>query len=110
MAVVAARELDHPVAPGHGAREPQRAHRRLGAGADEPHHLDRGNRVDDLGRELDLGLGRGAERRAAVRGGVDRCERLGIGVAEDQGPPGLHPVDVLGAGGVLDDGTLAAAP
>ncbi len=66
MAVVAAGELDHAVAARRRPREPERAHRRLGAGADEPHHLDGRHGVDDLGGELDLGLGRRAERRAAV--------------------------------------------
>ena len=64
VAVVAARELEDPVAR-EGAREAERAHRRLGPGRDEPHLLDRRHGVDDLGGQLDLGLGRGAEARPA---------------------------------------------
>ena len=67
VAVVVAGELDHAVAPRRGAREANGAHRRLGAGRDEPHHLDRGHGVDDLGGEVDLSLGRRAERRAPRR-------------------------------------------
>ena len=50
VAVIAAGELDHPVAVGEAAREPERRHRRLGAGRDEPDLLDRRHRIDDLGR------------------------------------------------------------
>ena len=67
MTVVAARELEDPVAPRRAAREPDRAHRGFGARADHPHLLDRRERVDDLVRELDLALGRRAEGRARRR-------------------------------------------
>ena len=84
MAVVAARELEDPVAPCGGASEPDRAHRRLGAGGDEAHQLQRRNRVDQLLGELDLALGRRAESRALARGRDHRIDRLRVGVAEDQ--------------------------
>ncbi len=109
VAVVAAGELDHAVAARRRAREPHRAHRRLGAGGDEAHHLHRRHRVDDLGGQLDLGLGRGAEGGAARERVLDRGERLGVGVTEDQRPPRLHPVDVAVAVDVLDRRALAAA-
>ncbi len=108
MPVVAARELDDPVAPGKGAREPQGAHRRLGTRADEADHLDGGNGVDDLGGELDLSLGRRTEGRPAVGSRMDGLERLGIGVTEDQRSPGLHPVHVRRARDVLDHGAVPA--
>ena len=107
--MVAAGELEHAVAPGEAAREPDRAHRGLGAGGDEAHHLDRRHRVDDLLRELDLGLGRGAEGRPAGGGVLDRGERLGVGVPEDERPPAQHPVDVALPVDVLDLGAAAAA-
>ena len=69
VAVVAAGELEDAVALREAAREPQRAHRRLGARRDEPHLLDRRHRVGDLRGELDLRLGRRAEascRRSAA--------------------------------------------
>ena len=66
MAVVAAFELDDLVAAGEGAREAHRGHRRLGAGVDEAHELDRRHRVADEARQLDLELGRGAEAGAAL--------------------------------------------
>jgi hypothetical protein len=40
VAFIAAGELDDQVAPGGRARDPQRAHRRLGARVDEAQHLN----------------------------------------------------------------------
>ena len=107
--MVAARELEDAVAPREAAREPDRAHRGLGAGGDEAHHLDRRHRVDDLLRELHLGFGRGAEGRPARGGVLDRSERLGVGVPEDERPPAHDPVDVALPLDVLDLGAAAAA-
>ena len=67
VAVVGAGELDDRVAAGGGAGEADGAHRRLGAGVDDAHHLDRGEAVANLGGELDLALGRGAVAGAAAR-------------------------------------------
>ncbi len=94
MTVVAAGELENPVPVGRGSREPQRRHCRFGAGRDEAHHLDRGNRVDDLGRQLHLGLRRGTERRSVLRRLDDCRDRLRVGVAEDQRAPRHHPIDI----------------
>ena len=41
VAVIAAGELDDDIAAGEAARQANGAHRRLGAGADHAHHLDR---------------------------------------------------------------------
>ena len=109
MAVVAARELEHSVAARMSPREPEHGHGGLGPGGDEPHLLDRRDGVDDLGRELDLGLGRRAEARALERRPAHRLDRLGIGVAEDQRPPRLHPVGEAPAVGRLDVCALPAA-
>jgi len=106
--VVAALELEHPVAVRDRPREPHRGHRRLGPGRDEPYPLDRRHRVDDLRRELDLGLRRRAEARPVERGAAHRLDRLGIGVPEDQRPPRLHPVDERAAVGRLEEGAAAA--
>ena len=63
MAVVAAGELDDHVPAGEPAGQADGAHRRLGAGADHPHHLDRRYGVNDqfLGVPVKLGKG-GAEQ------------------------------------------------
>src|SRR2546430_2929453 len=55
--------------------------------------LDRRDGVDNLLREVDLTLGRRPEARAVERCLADRLDRLGVGVAEDQRPPRLHPVE-----------------
>src|SRR5262245_49367587 len=91
--VVAAGELQDPVALRRSARKPDRAHPGLGAGADEPHLLDRRERVDDLGRELDLAFGRRAEGRPVAGRGANRLDRRRVRVPEEERPEGHHPVD-----------------
>ena len=109
VAVVVAGELDQAVAARRGTRQPHGAHRRLGAGGDEAHHLDRRHGVDDLGGQVDLALGRGAERRSAGERIGDGGERLGIGVTEEERAPREHPVDVAVAVHVLDQRARPAA-
>ena len=92
--VVAAGELQHPIAPGRAAGEADRAHRRFGARRDEPHHLDRRNGGRELVGEQDLPFGRRAERRAVLGCPLHRVDDLRIGVAEEERPPGKDPVDV----------------
>ena len=115
VAVVGAGELDQPLAAGGRAREPDRAHRRLGARRGHPQHLDRRHAVGDQLGQLDLGGGRGAERRPALGRGVHRREHRREGVAVDQRAPGADVVDVgvavdvgeLRAGGVVDEDRVA---
>ena len=107
MPVVAPGELQNSVAPREAARKPDGAHRGLRPRGDEPHQLERRNRVDELLGELDLALGRGAEGGAVADRVDDRPHGLGVGVAEDQRPPRHHPVDVAAALLVLDVRALA---
>jgi len=67
-----------------------------------------GHGVDDLRGEVDLALGRCAEGRPVAGRVADRLDGLGIGVAEDQRPPGLHPVEQAPPVGRLEVGALAA--
>ena len=116
VAVVGAGELQHHLAAGRGAREPQRAHRRLGARGGHAQHVHgRHPRAHQLG-QLDLAGGRRAEARAA-RGRVgDRVDHRGVRVAVDQRAPRADVVDVrvavdvhdLGALGALDEDRVAA--
>ena len=108
MPVVAAGELQDPVAASRRAGEPDRAHRRLGPRRDEPHLVDRRHRIDDLRGELDLGLRRRPEARSALDRLDDRGNRLVVGVAEEERAPGHHPVDVAVAVDVLDVRAVAA--
>ena len=108
MAVVAALELEDPVARVNAPRDADRAHRRLGARRDEPHHLDRRDGVDDLLRQLDLALGRRAEARPVARGLAIGLDRLGVRVPEEERAPRHHPVDVAPAVDVLEVRALAA--
>src|SRR6266508_2350799 len=87
------------VAPAGTPGEPNRAHGRLGARADQPHLLDRGKRVDDLRGQLHLTLSCGAEGRALVRGLLHGLDRIPIGVTEYKGTERHHQVDVAPAVG-----------
>ena len=94
MAVVAAVELEDAVASREPAGEPDGAHRRLGAGGDEPHQLHGRDRVHDLLGELDLALRRRAVASCRRPRRLDGLDRLRVGVAEDERPPGHDPVEV----------------
>ena len=100
VAVVAARELDDPGAPGDPAGEPDGAHRRLRARVDQPHLLHRPDPPDDLLSELDLGRRRRAERQPAARRLPDRFDDRRVRVAEDHRAPRADQVDVAVAVGV----------
>ena len=106
--VVAAGELDDAVAAGEGTGEPDRAHRSLGPGRDQAHPLHGGNRLDDLLGQEHLPLGRSPERGAVPRRVDNRLDRLRVGVAEDQGPPREHPVEIAVAVLVLEVRALGA--
>ncbi len=93
MPVVSAGELQHTRAVRVRACQPERRHRGLGPRRDEPHLLDRGHRVGYLGGELDLPLRRGPEARPGEGGFPYRLDGQRVGVAEDERPPGLHPVE-----------------
>ena len=108
VAVVGAGELDELLASGRRAGQADRAHRRLGARARHPQHLDRREAIGDLGGQLDLALGGGAVAGALRGRRGDRLDDGRVGVAQDQRAPGRDPVDVGVAVGVPDAGALAA--
>jgi hypothetical protein len=94
VTVVAAVELHEQVAPGRAARDPDGAHRRLGARADQPHHLHRRiGGADDLGH-LDLERGGCAVAGAPARRLGHRLHDGRGRVAQDQRAPGADEVDV----------------
>ena len=100
VAVVAAGELDHHRPPGEPAGQAQRAHRRLGAGAHQPHLLDRLHARHDLLGEGNLGLGRRAEAEPTGGRLANRRDDAGMGVPEDHRPPRPDQVDVAAPVGV----------
>jgi len=106
MAVIAAFELDDSVTPGKAACEADRAHRRLGAGTDQPQHLDRRQQLADQLGHFDLTLGRCAERKATQRSLANRLHDGGVRVAGDCRPPRSDIVDVAHAVGVPHPRTL----
>jgi hypothetical protein len=116
MPVVGAGELQELGAAGRGAREADRAHRRLGARGGHAQHLDRREAPGDLVGQIDLGGGRRAVARAAARRGDDGLDDLRLRVAVDQRAPRADVVDVavavdveeLRALGAVDEDRVAA--
>jgi hypothetical protein len=118
VAVVAAVELDEPVAAGGGPGQAQGRHGGLGAGVDQPHHVHRRQGLGDQLRQVGLGGGGGAEGGAPLDRGAHRLDDRRVAVAQDVGPVGADVVQVastvLGlqvrpAGGAHED-RLAADP
>jgi hypothetical protein len=104
VAVVAAGELHHHVAAGEAAGQPDRRHRGLGAGGDQADLLDR-RAPDDLLRQIDLRLGRGAVRRAARERVPDGGHHVGMCMAQQHRTPRADQVDVLATIDVGQPGT-----
>ena len=96
--------------PGEGARRADREHRRLGARVREPDAFDRRQPADDLLGQLDLGLGRRRERRAAADLRLDRGDDLRVGVAEDERRVVAEEVAVLVAVDVPGPDALRRGP
>src|SRR5690606_35523079 len=87
VTVITTREL-HDLRPsGESARETDGAHRRLGAGVDEPDLLDGCDAGDDLLGEFDLTLGGGTERQTRRRGGSDSLDDRRMRVPENHRAP-----------------------
>ena len=108
MPVVAAGELDDLRATRERSREPERAHRRLGARAHEPNEIEARHRIPDQARQLELERARRAEARPRAGGVVERRDDARMRVPEDQRAPGEDVVDVAVAVDVDEVRALAA--
>jgi hypothetical protein len=114
--VIAALELDDPIATREGARHADGAERGLGARAHEPDALERRHQRTHALAELVLERARGAEARAPTRGRGDRLQQARRSVPVDERPPRHHVVDEAvavhvfehGAGGAPDEARRAA--
>ena len=95
MAVVAAFELDDLLAAGGAARQADGAHAGFGARADQAHHVDAGDQLDDLFGQLDFALGGSAERESLEHRFLHRFHHRGVAVTQDHRAPGADVVDVL---------------
>ena len=87
--VVVPGELHDEAAPGEPAREPDGAHRRLGAAGDQAHLLDRADAGDDLLGEGHLVLGRRPEGEPALDGPRTASSTAGCACPRIIGPQ-LH--------------------
>ncbi len=107
--MVGAGELDHDLAAGDGARQADRAHRRLGPGAGHPHHLDRREARRRPPRPAATSAAVAAPKLVPRFGRLDhRRDHRRLGVAEDQRAPGADPVEVAVAVDVEQLAALAA--
>src|SRR3546814_11157099 len=92
MAVVATLEFDDLAAAGDSARQTDSRHRCLGAGADQADFFNGWHACRNGFRNLDLGLGRGAERqtvhRGFLHGAYDLWVRDGKSVVSGKGGSG----------------------
>ena len=107
MAVVAPVEFHHPIPPGRAAGQAHRTHGRLGTRRDQSHLLAPGNaRTDGLGQKHLSGRGRpeGGTQCGRLRDGIGHHR---MGVPEQDGPVGLHQIDVVISFNVKDGGALA---
>ena len=95
MAVVTAFELDQEVAPRIAARQPDGAHRRLGAGADEAYHIHRRDEAAQQVGQFDLAFGRRAERQAVGGSGLYGGNDFRMGMAENQRPPRADVIEIF---------------
>ena len=91
--MIAALEFHDGVAPGEAARQANRAHGRLGAGAHEAHQLDRRHELGHAARQLRLELGRCAEGQAVGGDALYRRDHVRVRVTQDHRTPGADVVD-----------------
>ncbi len=92
--VIAPLELEQGAPPRRGAGEPDRGHRRLGAGIHEPDPLERRHASAHVLGEFHLRRARRPVGPARRRSCIDRREHGGMRVAEDQRAPGADVVEV----------------
>ncbi len=108
MAVVATLELDDRIAAGEAARQPDRAHRRLGARGDEPDHFHIRHELAEQFGHVDLDVGRCAEREPEFGFLLHRADHVGVRMAEDRRTPGADVIDVFAAIDIPDSATFCA--
>ena len=108
-AVIGAADLDDPALAGEGARQPHRRHHRLGAGAEQPQHLDsRHEAVDQLGEPQFALVQQAGDRAALVERLLDRGAHGGMIGAEQRRPARLQEVGVAVAVDVGEIGAFGA--
>jgi hypothetical protein len=101
-------KLHDLLSPGSRSREAKRAHRRLGARADEPHTLDARYQLADSFCEPNLELGGCTEARTAHQRSLDRIDHRRMTMPQNHRPPRADEVDVLSAVDVVDPCAVGA--
>ena len=93
--VITTIELDNEVAPGHGAGDADRTHRRFRSTRDESQHLHVRHTLDDHVRQTHLQLGRNTEAGAAPHRLLERTEHHWWRVAEHEWSPRKNKINVF---------------
>ena len=106
MAVIAAFELDHLVAPSEGAHEAKHSHASFGAAVHKADHLDAGNSIDHHFSEGVLEGAGGTKAGALFDRFLESANHFGVGMAANGGPPAPDVVDVFIAIDIPGIGTL----
>ncbi len=102
VTVVAALEFENLVPPGHPPGQANGRHDGLGARADEAQHLHIAVVVQNETAQPIAQLAGRSERGAAPHRLQHGYEHFGVGMPQDEGPPGTTEVQVGIAVGVLD--------
>jgi len=92
--MVAALELQNPIAPGSSSSKAHRCRGRLGPARHQAYLLHAGNGSADALGQLDFARVRRTKRGALVSRSRHRVDDRRVRVAEDQGSPGAHVIDV----------------
>ena len=108
VAVVAACELDNPVACSDAARKPNGTHGRFRPGVDQTHFFERGDPLAQFFRHLGFQWMRRAEADTLIHCIFDPLEHGRVGMSDDHRPPGANVVDVGTILHIVEIGSLAA--
>ena len=101
VAVIAAFELDQDVATGKPARQADGAHRRLGTGRHQPHHVQRGHQFAQQIGNIDFALGGRAKGQTIDHGFLYRFDHFRVRMTKNHRPPRADVIGIPPAVGIL---------
>ena len=108
VAVVAACELNDPVAGSDAACKPDGTHGCFRPGVDQTHFFERKDPLAQFFCHLGLQRVRRAEADALIRRVFDPFEHGRVGMPDDHRPPGTDVVDVGASLHIMEIGSFAA--
>jgi len=108
VAVIAAFELDDLLAAGGATRQADGAHAGLGARADQTHHVDAGDELDDFLSQLHFAFCGGAKAEAVQCRFLHGFQHGRVTMSQDHRAPGTDVVDIALVIGIPEVGALGA--